>query len=167
MELKTEVKNALLEKKEQDRKERIEYNSKLKEIIVYNQPGSCGVCDNVRKALEAEEIKYINKTISENEQEYNEITSLLNFSSRPIVVVNGYFLAYRRDFNSPEELVNIVRWVGNPTHVNSSHDSKLIEHLKTTQHNILESLKQLKQEVTPVINVMKNLLEDEEEETNE
>ena len=163
MKWKEEIKSALIDKNEEEKSKRVEENSKLKEIILYNQPDSCGICNKIKELLESEGINYVDKIISENESEYNEVLSLINFGSRPIAVVNGYFLAYKRDFNSPEELVNQLRWVGNPSHVNSSHDNKVLEHLKTTQYYILESIKNLKQEITPVINVMKSLLEEDDE----
>ena len=48
MKLKEEIKSALIDKNEEEKSKRVEENSKLKEIILYNQPDSCGICNKIK-----------------------------------------------------------------------------------------------------------------------
>ena len=158
--------NELKDSKETKRLERVEANSNLKEVIVYtdkNQPHNKQFTD----ALTQEGIRFIEKNITENKEEWAKVVATTNLGSLPTVLVNENFLVQRRDFNNTQQLLGAIQHFANPTFSNPTFEDKMFEQMKTNQHNFMNRITQLEQKITPVITFITNLQKElEEEDTN-
>ena len=165
MELKNLVKEHLEKEKEQERLKRIEENSKLEKIMLLTN--GTPYCDTVKKHLDQEGILYIEKTLKDNPNDVNEATSVTNLSMFPMIYIKDTYLVNQRDFQNPQQLVQAIQHFANSNFKNSeTNDIKVLEHLKTVQYHVWTKLNNLENKLTPVLNILNNLTEELEEETN-
>ena len=162
MELKEQIKTHLVEEQEKQRLERIEKNSKLKEVTIYidGNPHS----KNVVKHLESEGIKHIKKDINSNNTEWKNLVSITNLGMLPTVLVNDICLIQGRDFQNPQQLTSAIQWLGDPDLKISSNENRILEHIKTNQYNLFNKLNQLERQITPIVNILSKLSEEIAEE---
>ena len=164
MATKTKIKNSvknlfikeLTDKKEVERLERVKLNTNLKEAVIYtskDQPQSKQFTD----FLTNEGIKFIEKEQSEYVNEYNEFVATTNMGGFPSVIINNNFLVMRRDFQTPQQLVGAIQFLGNPEFKNTNSEKTVLEHLKTTNYNLLMRLNQLSQQIAPMITFIQKL----------
>jgi len=158
MELKEQIKQELLNQKEEQIKKNIEENSKLKEIILYTKPNN-PPCENYKKFFKEQGIKFIEKDITL----YNEVISTVQINTVPIIYVNENYLVQGRDFKNTQQCVNILKHFANPEYINPPFEIKLIESIKNLQFNIGQSFQNLSKQLQPIIKVMNEVAK----ETNE
>ena len=173
---KDALKNLLLkdmkDQKEQERLQRVEENKNLQEIIIYTK-FSCPFCKQMIDLLESEGIKYTEKSHIEHEDEWNQIIGLTNTPVFPTLVVNGEYLAPRRDFNQPQQAINIIKVLAKKGFKMPSNELRIREALKTlganiqqSNQNIIQQIQQLHKRLEPIqqfINKLKEEIESEDE----
>ena len=152
MELKEQIKQELLEKKEQERLERVKANSKLNEVVLLtdNSP----YCDTIKKELDQEGIKYKEET---NQEEINKAIAITNLNTFPMVYVSGVYLVSRRDYNNPQQLIQGITHLAKPDFKNPTSDLKVIEHIKTVQFHLWQKLNQLESKLNPINKFIQNI----------
>jgi len=158
--IKDSVKNLfikeLTDKKEVERLERVKANANLQEVTIYTSKDQQH-CKQYIDFLTNEGIKFIEKEQSEHVNEYNQFVATTNMGGFPTVIVNDNYLVMRRDFQSPQQLVGAIQFLGNPDFINPNSEKSLIEQLKTSNYNLMMKLNQLSQQITPVITFIQNL----------
>tara|TARA_R110000744_G_scaffold214770_1_gene333612 strand:- start:11 stop:535 length:525 start_codon:yes stop_codon:yes gene_type:complete len=168
--IKDSIKNLfikeLTDKKEVERLERVKTNANLREATIYtskDQPQSKQFID----FLTNEGIKFIEKEQSEYVNEYNEFVATTNMGGFPSVIINNNFLVMRRDFQTPQQLVGAIQFLGNPEFKNTNSEKTVLEHLKTTNYNLMMRINQLSQQISPIITFVQNLEKQLAEEDSE
>tara|TARA_Y100000004_G_C8725807_1_gene332074 strand:- start:28 stop:525 length:498 start_codon:yes stop_codon:yes gene_type:complete len=162
MELKDIVKEHLVNEKEQERLKKIEENSKLEKVTLLTN--GTPYCDTIKKHLDQEGISYVEKTLKDNPDDINQATSITNLGMFPIVHIKDNYIVYQRDFQNPQQLVQVIKHFANPNYKNSKvNDVKVLEHLKTTQYHIWTKLNNLEKQLSPVLNILTKLTEELEE----
>ena len=166
MDLKEQIKGELQKQKDIEFEKIKEANSKLKEFTFYTTDKSNPLIENTKKYLDSQGFKYIEKDVSKHKDEYNKIVSIVNMNVLPMILVNGVYLVYKRDFQNPQQLGNAIKFFASENYHPVTMEEGLIEFLKTTNYNLVNRLTQLEQRLTPVIRVMNELSQDLNTEKN-
>jgi len=154
--LKNTFLNELKDKKETERLERVKANANLKEVTIYTHKDQQH-CKQYIDTLTNEGIKFIEKEQSEHLNEYNQFVATTNMGGFPTVIVNDNYLVMRRDFQTPQQLIGAIQFLGNPDFINPNSEKSLIEQLKTSNYNLMMRINQLSQQITPIITFIQNL----------
>ena len=80
MELKDVVKEHLEKEREKERLKRVKENSTLSKVILYTNK-DIPYCENIKKELDKEGIKYTEKTKEKHSKEVSKILSLVNLNN--------------------------------------------------------------------------------------
>ena len=159
MELKEQIKGELLKQKEEKRKLAIEANSKLKEVTLYTKEKN-QLCENYKKFFTENGIKFVEKDITK----YNEVISIVQMPSLPIIEVNDTYLVHGRDCQTPTHCLNALKHFASPDYVIPDPTKKMIESIKNLQFNIGKQMQSLNKQLMPVIKVMNELAAEEKAE---
>ena len=170
--LKSLLLKDMKDQKEQERLQRVEENKNLQEVVIYTK-FSCPFCKQMIDLLESEGIKYTEKPHIEHEDEWNQVIGLTNTPVFPTLVVNGEYLAPRRDFNQPQQAINIIKVLAKKGFKMPSNELRIREALKTLGANIqqsnqsvLQQVQQLHKRLDPIqqfIDKLKEEIESEDE----
>ena len=162
MELKEQIKGELLKQKEEKLKKEKELNSKLKEITVYSIVNEKFVVGkNLISYLKDNGINFQEKDIST----YPEIRALIQVPAQIVVVVNNNYIVHGRDFQTPQQLVSILRFVASPDYVAPSDSNEfVIQSIKNLTQNINKQFQGLARTLQPVLKVMNDIQKELEEE---
>jgi hypothetical protein len=158
-ELKEQLKQELLNQKEEQRKKEIEINSKLTEITLYIKKDSPG-SDTWSKNLTEQGIKVKEKDLDI----HPGIVATVGMPANPIVYVNGNYLAMGRDFNNPQQLVGALRFLASPDYVAPDPHEQLINLIKNMGNGFSKQLQQVSRQIQPIVKIMNELARDEEAE---
>ena len=159
MELKEQLKQELLNQKEEKIKENRKENQKLKEIIFYTKPKH-PIGENYKKYFKEQGIKFDEKDISL----YPEVTSAVQINSTPIIFINDNYLVHGREFNNPGQCVQALKHFANPDFINPPMEIRILESIKNLSNNISKSLQGLNRQLMPVAKVMNQLAEEDKKE---
>ena len=162
MELKDVVKDHLEKEREKERLKRVKENSTLSKVILYTNK-DIPYCENIKKELDKEGIKYTEKTKEKHSKEVSKILSLVNLNNFPMVLVNGTYLVNGRDFQSPQQLVGAIKYFGHKDYVPVPDQDKLYEYMRTQYYHLFNKINQLEQNINPLINFIQNLKAELEE----
>ena len=164
--LKNKFLGEMKDQKEIERLERVKINSSLREIIVYIN-GTNKLSDDIINFLTKEGVNLITKEVSENQMEWNKIDSIINMQSFPTFYVNGEYLTNGRDFQNGNQILNALKYLGDPNFDNPPAGEKSLEYSKTIAYNLFTRLTNLENKLTPLIqfieNLQKELIEEESE----
>jgi glutaredoxin len=167
-ELKELVRKDLNTIKEKENKKRIEENSKLKTITVYTgiRKGN-DIGSNLLKYLDEGGIKYTEKNIEDN----LDVKTIVQNQGLPIVSINGEYLVFGRDFQTPIQCEQAVRHFANKNYTTPDPIVALQQQLKNLNHGVMKGFQAmnqqiglLKQDLKPVIEILKGLEEESKEE---
>ena len=161
MELKEQIKQELLNQKEEKKKKAIEENSKLKEITLYTRP-NVPICDNFKTFFTDNGIKYNEKDLSV----YKEVISTVQISAALIIHVNGEYLAHGREFQTPQQCIPLLKHYADPDYIVPSHEQRLIESIKNLNNNTAKAIQGLSRQLQPIVKIMNELAKEENEEKN-
>ena len=165
MELKNIVKNHLTEKKEIDRLKRVEANKKLEKITLLTN--GTPYCNTVKKYLDEEGIRYIEKTLKDNKKELDKAVAITNLNMFPMVLVGKMYLVQGRDFQNEQQLVQGIQHLAKPDYIDPKDNDKLIEHLKTANYHIFNKLNALESKLNPFMTFIQNIQKEIEAEEND
>ena len=164
--LKTKLKEELEEKKEQDRLKRVKANSKLEKINIYtdNNPQS----NNLKKYLDDEGVKYNEFNITKNseKEKAKQAMATVNLRMLPIVDIKNEYFVQTRDFINFSQLMNAIQFIGNSEYESPTFEYKTVEHIKSTQWNLIQRLDALEKKITPILKLVENLSKTIMEEEN-
>lgn len=168
MELKEQIRGELNKQKEEKLQLEIEKNSKLKEVTLYIMPDMNGqknpMTSNLRQYLKDNGVKYNEKDITA----YSEIRAITQMPSQVVGVVNGNYIVHGRDFQNPQQLVGLLRFVASPDYVIPSDSNAVLNQtVKNLQANMVKQFTNLMRTLQPMLKVMNDLNKEMEEELKE
>ena len=161
MELKEQIKGELLKQKKEKLQKEIEFNSKLKEIILYTRPDT-PISKNYIKYYKEQGINFKEKDLNL----HNEIVATVQLNSFPIIFVNDTYLVQGRDFQSPPQSINAIKHYANPDYVTPPLNQVLLQSIKNLQFGINKGLGNLTQQLQPIVKIMNELAQEESEQKN-
>ena len=104
----------------------------MEDIIIYTN-STCGFCKETKKALNKANIKYVEKTLIKNEDEWGVGQLITGVPLFPTIKAGNRYLCPRRDWNQPEQLVQILGYVDKLKETDD--ETKLIEAFKTLTYS--------------------------------
>jgi len=110
-----------------------------KEITIYTSE-TCPYCNTIKETLEKNDIKFIEKLISEYKEEWGDISSLTNMSQTPTIIINNEYFVPGRDFFNPEHLINIIKEFKESKF---DYSIRSFERIKSLNFNILTAFNRL------------------------
>ena len=110
-----------------------------KEITIYTNE-TCPYCNTIKETLEKNDIKFIEKLISEYKEEWGDIGSLTNMSQTPTIIINNEYFVPGRDFFNPEHLINIIKEFKESKF---DYSIRSFERVKSLNFNILTAFNRL------------------------
>ena len=110
-----------------------------KEITIYTSE-TCPYCNTIKETLEKNDIKFIEKLISEYKEEWGDIGSLTNMSQTPTIIINNEYFVPGRDFFNPEHLINLIK---NSKKSKFDYSIRSFERIKSLNFNILTAFNRL------------------------
>ena len=121
--------------------------------------------------LNEEGIKYTEKPQVDFEKEWEKVVTLTNTPVFPTLLVNGEYLSPRRDFNQPQQAVQIIKIIGKKGFKFPSNEKRLIEKIKTlesytqqSQMAVNQQLQTLHKRLDPITQFIDKLKEEIESE---
>tara|TARA_Y100000592_G_scaffold98036_1_gene170127 strand:+ start:712 stop:1248 length:537 start_codon:yes stop_codon:yes gene_type:complete len=161
--LKDKFLNELKDKKEQERLERVKANSKLNEVTIYTQ-STCPYCTNMKKTMDDEGIKYVEKEFTKFPQEWASVIDITQVPVFPTIKIGDEFLVPRRDFQQVAQAIPRIIQMANPEKIIPSKEVKIIEGLKTLNYNISMAFQQQNNQMKPLQDFITNIQKEIEEE---
>tara|TARA_Y100001973_G_C5006656_1_gene236336 strand:- start:47 stop:556 length:510 start_codon:yes stop_codon:yes gene_type:complete len=164
MELKEQLKQELLNQKEEKLKKAREENSKLQEITMYTSQNTKQLCETYKKFFTDNGIKFIEKDLNK----YGEVSSTIQMTSAgPVIQVYDSYLVHGREFANPQQCINVLKHFANPDYVIPKMEAKIHESIKNLQNNIAKTLSQMNRQLMPIVRIMNQLAaEDKAEKEN-
>ena len=128
----------------------------MKEIIVYTNE-TCPYCKQVKEELTKANIEFEEKSTKDFIEEWNQISNLTGMATVPTVHYNQEYLVPGRDFNNPQNLVNIL----NNYKENNIFDysRQALERTKTLNYNMgmaFTRVDQLLRQIENKLNIEEN-----------
>tara|TARA_Y100000592_G_C5304308_1_gene236979 strand:- start:109 stop:603 length:495 start_codon:yes stop_codon:yes gene_type:complete len=157
--LKKAVHKDLTDLKEKERLERVKKHSKLKTITLYTKDSP--ICDNMKKYLDEEGIKYEEKNIEENKIVSTTVGSI----AVPVIFINNNYLVQGRDFQKQSQALAAINHYADPEFVDPPFESKVIEMLKNINTGINKNLgmsfQSLNKQLQPILKILKEIGEED------
>ena len=164
--LKNLVLNDLKEHNEQKRLKRVESNKNLKEITLYVNHKNSPQIEGFIKTFKEEGIKF--KTINLFEEKNislgKQIHSITQVAGAITIFISDNYLVFQRDFNSPQQAVNLIKLYADPEYVNPPLDLVIRETLKNMGKYLNNQLQNINRQIQPIAKVMNELAKEEEAE---
>ena len=119
----------------------------MKEKITIYTNKTCPYCDQVKEKLKESSIKFIEKDIVESKEEWESVYNLTANPVTPTIKIGNEFLLPGRDFQHPQNLVDII-----PNFKESKYDEnrRVLELLKTLNFNIFTAFQRIQQLLTQI-----------------
>ena len=114
----------------------------MKNIIIYTSP-SCGYCKTIKEQFIKENIKFVEKTNKEFQGEWYKVSHLTQIPVFPTIVIDNEYLVAGRDFQNPEQAINLVDYIIGPEYKEWPNELLLNERIKTLNYSINNRFNQL------------------------
>jgi len=101
---------------------------------------SCKYCDQVKELLKENWIEYVELEASEHKESWDQVKKLTDLPIFPTIEIENEFLVPNRDFNSPTNLVDLVK---NFDKSKFSDSKRTLELVKTLNYNIYTAFNRL------------------------
>tara|TARA_R110002167_G_scaffold71412_1_gene201503 strand:- start:461 stop:850 length:390 start_codon:yes stop_codon:yes gene_type:complete len=113
-----------------------------KKITIYTSK-TCGYCKQVKERFNKENIEFIEKTNKEFQGEWYKISHLTQIPVFPTIVIGNEYLVAGRDFQNPEQAINLVDYIIGPEYKEWPNELILNERIKTLNYSINNRFNQL------------------------
>ena len=166
--LKAEIKGELESQKEIKRLENVKLNANLREVILYTKE-TCPYCIDLKKSLDNEGIKYIEKEIQQEgiREEFNKITATTGQGIFPTILTNDNYLIPNRDFRGIPQGIYMIKTIAQPSYINPPNDIKMIEMMKQMNSTFQQAFENMQKSIQPIQKFMTDIQKEiEEEEKN-
>tara|TARA_R100000808_G_C2048097_1_gene84756 strand:+ start:50 stop:451 length:402 start_codon:yes stop_codon:yes gene_type:complete len=133
----------------------------MDKIEIYTNE-TCPYCKQIKEKLTEENIEFENKLTEDFTEEYQKIVSLVGVPTVPIIKYKDEYFLAGRDFQNPQQLINIFE-----TFDNSSYDDsrRTLERMKTLNWHINTAFGRVDQLLRQIENKL-NTEEDEHKSTD-
>jgi thiol-disulfide isomerase/thioredoxin len=119
----------------------------MKEKIEIYVAENCKNCEEIIKQIEKENIKFEKKSIEKFKKDWNNIINIVHMNSTPIIWFKDTYFVPERDFNYPNQVIDILKNYERP---NVNDMIVLSETIKTLNFNILNM-------VNSIYNIVKEI----------
>ena len=161
--LKNKFKDELKGKKEDERLKKVKANSHLNKVILYTQ-STCPYCTQMKKAMDDEGIKYIEKEFTKFPKEWATVVDTTQVPVFPTIQIDDELLVPRRDFQQIPQAIQRVIIMADPNRVIISNEVKMIEGLKTLNYNMSNAFNNMSNSIKPLQDFITNIQKEIEEE---
>ena len=104
----------------------------MEKITIYTSK-TCPYCNQIKDKLKESSIEFIEKDIVESKEEWTDVVSLTNNPITPTIKISNEFLLAGRDFQQPQQLIDIISNFKESTY---DENRRILELLKTLNFNI-------------------------------
>jgi len=94
---------------------------------------TCPYCKKVKDELTNKNLKFTEKNIRNNEDEWRQIVSLTGMPTTPTILYDKEYLVPGRDYQNPEQLVNVLENFKTSSFTDAR---KTLERMKTLNFHI-------------------------------
>jgi glutaredoxin len=101
---------------------------------------SCKYCDQVKELLKENWIEYVELEVGEHKESWDQVKKLTDLPIFPTIEIENEFLVPNRDFNSPTNLVDLIK---NFDKSKFSDSKRTLELVKTLNYNIYTAFNRL------------------------
>jgi glutaredoxin len=133
-----------------------------KKVIVYTSK-TCSFCAQMKKQLIAAEIDYIEKVTTEHAEEWDGVKTMTAVPVFPTLMVGDEYLIPNRDFQNPQQGIQLVKKYMSDTYVKPSTDKLTRELLKTINASVnivAQRMDTLQNKVNSLETTLNNLIVD-------
>ena len=110
-------------------------------IVVYTN-NTCPYCKQIKEKLNEKGIEFKNNITVENKKEWQNVINLTGLSTVPTIKIKESYFIPGRDFQSPDQMINIIE---NFEESNYSESKQTLERIKTLNFNINQAFRRLDQ----------------------
>ena len=104
----------------------------MDKIEIYTNDG-CGYCKSIKEELTKNNIKFENKLTTNFKEEYQQIVNLTGIPTVPTIKYNNEYFVPGRDFQNPQQLINLIQSFETPLY---SESKRAYERIKTLNYHI-------------------------------
>ena len=133
----------------------------MSEITIYTNE-QCPYCKQIKEELNKNNIEFEERLTKDYINEWQEIANLTGMPTVPTILYDEEYLVAGRDFQNPQQLVNILQ-----NFKSSSFDDtrKTLERIKTLNFHINTAFGKMDQLLKQIEQNYRSLFEDEETKT--
>ena len=104
----------------------------MKKIEIYTNE-TCHYCKQLKEELTKNNIEFESKLTSEFTTEYQDIVNLTGLPTVPTIKYNNEYFVPGRDFQNPQQLINILETFNDSPYEESK---RVLERIKTLNYNM-------------------------------
>ena len=123
----------------------------MEKVKIYTQE-NCKYCEQVKSVLKENNIDFIEMSTKKYPKEWKKVMYMSTMGITPTILYKDFYFIANRDFQTPEQLVEILKGFEKPDVDNSM---LVLERTKTLNYNIMLALQNLNE----VINKINNRLD--------
>ena len=101
---------------------------------------NCGYCSQVKEVLKEKGVEFVDKSTIEYKEEWYKVTNAIHIGITPTVLFKGCYFVPNRDFQHPQQLVDLLNSYEKPT---LDSNDLVIERMKTLNYNIVSALQNI------------------------
>ena len=135
----------------------------MKEKITIYTSKTCPYCDTVKDKLQDANIKFTEIDIIEHKKAWSGVVNLTANPVTPTIEINGEFLLPGRDFQQPEQLVDVI---SNFKKSKYDDNRRILELLKTLNFNIFTAFNRMQHVLQQITDNTKKEEENEHKSTS-
>ena len=135
----------------------------MKEKITIYTSKTCPYCDKVKEKLKESSIKFTEIDTVEHKKAWNGVVNLTANPVTPTIEINGEFLLPGRDFQQPEQLVDVI---SNFKKSKYDDNRRILELLKTLNFNIFTAFNRMQHVLQQITDNTKKEEENEHKSTS-
>ena len=142
---------------------------KKDKITIYTNE-TCGYCTSIKASLDKEKIKYTEIITNEEENKaWQNIVSLTGMPTVPTIIFKDEIFVAGRDFQSPEQLLQIIKMFNPSKHLKEDLIEQRLRTLgygvQTSMQRLDALLKNIEKGISKIETNYRELFEDEETKT--
>ena len=128
----------------------------MKEKITIYTSKTCPYCDQVKEKLKESSIEFIEKDIVEDKVEWESVYNLTTNPVTPTIKIGNEFLLPGRDFQHPQNLVDIIPNFKESEYSESRRTLELIKTLNYNTYTAFNRLSSILQQIENKLNTEEN-----------
>ncbi len=113
----------------------------MEKVTVYTMEG-CEYCKSIKEELDKNNIEYTEILTNEYQEQWNKVIRLTNLPATPTIYYKDFYFIPGRDFNSPQNLINILK---NFKKSEFSESRQALEQVRTLNYNMATAFGRLDQ----------------------
>ena len=127
----------------------------MEKVTIYTQE-NCKYCEEVKSIFKENNVDFIEMSTTEHPEEWKKIMYMSTMGITPTILYKDFYFIANRDFQTPVQLVKILKDFNRPDVDNSV---LVLERTRTLNYNIMLAL----QNLNSVIRDINNKLEHQQE----